>query len=200
MNIYSTLTAKNEPFKPLNGKKVGIYVCGPTVYDFAHLGHGRSAVSFDVIRRYLIYKGYDVTYVSNYTDIDDKMITRAELMKITVKELADKIIPEYAADYGALGIMVPDVQPKATEHVPQMIELIEMLEKKGATYVLDDGVYFDISKFKDYGKLSKQDLDALKSGIRVELKATKRNPQDFVLWKFSKPGEPEWESPWGSLS
>lgn len=198
MHIYNTLTAKKEKFQPLEGKKVGMYICGPTVYDFAHLGHGRSAVSFDIIRRYLIYKGYDVTYVSNYTDIDDKMINRAEIMKITVKELAERIIPEYAKDYDALGIMVPDVLPKATEHVPQMIDLIKMLETNGATYVLDDGVYFDISKFPEYGKLSKQDLDSLKSGARVEIKQSKRNPQDFVLWKFSKPGEPEWQSPWGN--
>lgn len=197
MHFYNTLTAQNEPFVPLKGKKVGIYLCGPTVYDFAHLGHGRSAVSFDVIRRYLIYKGYDVTFVSNYTDIDDKMINRAEIMKITVKELAEKIIPEYVADYASLGIMVPDVLPKATEHVQQMIELIKMLEKKKATYVLDDGVYFDITKFPEYGKLSKQDIEALKSGVRVEVKESKRSPQDFVLWKFSKPGEPEWDSPWG---
>lgn len=197
MHFYNTLTAKKEAFRPMDGKKVGMYVCGPTVYDFAHLGHGRSAVSFDVIRRYLIYKGYDVTFVSNYTDIDDKMINRAEIMKITVRELADRIIPEYAKDYASLGILVPDVLPKATDHVQPMIDLIELLEKKGAVYVLDDGVYFDISKFPDYGKLSKQDLDALRSGARVEVKESKRSPQDFVLWKFSKPGEPEWDSPWG---
>jgi cysteinyl-tRNA synthetase len=197
MYVYNTFSAKKEVFKPLREMKAGMYVCGPTVYDFAHLGHGRSAVSFDVIRRYLIYKGYEVTYVSNFTDIDDKMINRAEMMKISVKELADRIIPEYAKDYKALGILVPDAQPKATEYVPQMIDIIKKLEKNGATYVLDDGVYFDISKFPAYGKLSKQDLDALKSGIRVEVKVSKKNPQDFVLWKFSKPGEPEWESPWG---
>jgi len=198
MHLYNTLNAEKEPLQPLKGKKLGMYLCGPTVYDFAHLGHGRSAVSFDVIRRYLIYKGYDVMFVSNYTDIDDKMINRAEIMKISVKELADRIIPEYVADYAALGIMVPDVLPKATEHVEQMIDLIKKLEKKGAAYVLDDGVYFDITKFPEYGKLSKQDLEALKSGVRVEVKESKRNPQDFVLWKFSKPGEPEWDSPWGS--
>ena len=147
MHFYNTLTAKKEAFRPLDGKKVGMYVCGPTVYDFAHLGHGRSAVSFDVIRRYLIYKGYDVTFVSNYTDIDDKMINRAEIMKITVRELADRIIPEYAKDYASLGILVPDVLPKATDHVQPMIDLIALLEKKNAVYVLDDGVYFDISKF-----------------------------------------------------
>ena len=203
MQVYNTLTAKKELFKPLNGKKVGIYLCGPTVYDLAHLGHGRSAVAFDVIRRYLIYKGYDVTFVSNYTDIDDKMINRAEIIKIAVSELAARIIPEYVADYGALGVMPADITPKATDHIPQIIELLKMLDKKGVTYVLDDGVYFDVTKFPQYGKLSKQDLDALRSGLRVDVKAEKRNPQDFVLWKFFKApkagmqAEPAWDSPWG---
>lgn len=198
MKIFNTLTGKKEEFEPLQKGKVGIYLCGPTVYDFGHLGHGRSAVSFDVIRKYLIYAGYNVTFVTNYTDIDDKMIQRAELMKITVPELAEKIIPEYERDYGSLGIMPGDVQPKATDHVAQMIGIISTLEKKGYTYILDDGVYFDVSKFKDYGKLSKQKLDELKSGARVAVKENKRNPQDFVLWKLSKPGEPTWESPWGA--
>lgn len=197
LNIHNTLTAKKEAFKPLQEGKVGMYVCGPTVYDLGHLGHGRSAVSFDIIRKYLIYKGYKVTYVSNYTDIDDKLIQRAEVKKITVAELAAQIIPEYDRDYASLGIMKPDVQPKATEYVPQMIELIKDLEKKGFTYLLDDGVYFDVTKFKDYGKLSKQKMDKLKAGSRVAVKVGKRNPQDFVLWKFSKPGEPFWESQWG---
>ncbi len=197
MKIYNTLSRKKEVFKPLHEPKIGIYLCGPTVYDYAHLGHGRAAVSFDVIRKYFIYKGYDVTFVSNYTDIDDKLIQRSGIMKITVAELAEKIIPEYVQDYGALGIMPPDVAPKATEHVAQMITLIDILSKKGAAYVLDDGVYFDVKKFLHYGKLSKQNLEELKSGLRVEVNEQKRHPQDFVLWKFSKPGEPAWKSPWG---
>ena len=197
MKVYNTFTAKKETFHARNQKKIGMYVCGPTVYDFAHLGHGRSAVSFDVIRKYFIYKGYSVTFVFNYTDIDDKMINRAELMKISVAELASRIIPEYHKDYDALGVMRPDVEPKATVHVKQMISLISILEKSGNTYVLDDGVYFDISSFPRYGKLSKQKLEELQSGTRVTLKESKRNPQDFVLWKISKPGEPEWGSPWG---
>jgi cysteinyl-tRNA synthetase len=197
MKIYNTMSGKKELFKPLKKDHVGMYVCGPTVYDFGHLGHGRQAVSFDVVRKYLIFKGYKVTFVTNFTDIDDKMIARAEIMKISVPELADKIIPEYKKDYEALGIMSGDVEPKATEHIEKMIKIIGGLEAKGYTYVLDDGVYFDISRFKDYGKLSKQKLDELKSGARVTLKEDKRNPQDFVLWKFSKPGEPRWESPWG---
>jgi|WetSurMetagenome_2_1015567.scaffolds.fasta_scaffold100332_1 cysteinyl-tRNA synthetase len=197
MKIYNTMSGKKEVFQPINDDKVGMYVCGPTVYDFGHLGHGRQAVSFDVIRKYLISKGYKVTFVTNFTDIDDKMISRAEMMKITVPQLADKIIPEYKKDYAALGIMDGDVQPRATEHIRKMIEIIGGLEAKGFTYVIKDGVYFDVSKFKDYGKLSKQKLDELRSGARVELNTEKRNPQDFVLWKFAKPGEPLWESPWG---
>jgi cysteinyl-tRNA synthetase len=198
MQVYNTFTQKKEEFKPVKKNHVGMYVCGPTVYDLGHLGHGRSAVSFDVIRKYFIFKGYTTTFVTNYTDIDDKMITRAELMKITVPELAAKIIPEYAQDYASLGVMAGDVQPKATENIPEMIEIIAQLEQKGHTYVIKgDGVYFDITTFKNYGKLSKQKLDELKSGIRVAVKELKRNPQDFVLWKFSKPGEPLWDSPWG---
>jgi len=198
MQVYNTFTQKKEEFKPVKKNHVGMYVCGPTVYDLGHLGHGRSAVSFDVIRKYLIYKGYVTTFVTNYTDIDDKMINRAEMMKITVPQLAEKIIPEYAKDYESLGVMAGDVQPKATDHVVEMVQIIEMLEQKGHTYVIpDDGVYFDVTTFKKYGKLSKQKLDELKSGARVAVKEGKRNPQDFVLWKFSKPGEPLWPSPWG---
>ncbi len=197
LTIYNTLSAKKEVFRPVNKDQVGMYVCGPTVYDLGHLGHGRSAVSFDVIRKYLIFKGYKVKYVSNYTDIDDKLIQRAEQKKITVAELAAQIMPEYDKDYAALGMMKPDVQPRATEYVDQMIEIIMELDKNGFAYVLNDGVYFDVSKFKDYGKLSKQKLDKLIAGSRVAIKEGKRSQQDFVLWKFSKPGEPTWKSPWG---
>ena len=197
MKIYDTLRAKKVDFEPLNKGKVGIYVCGPTVYDSAHLGHGRSAVSFDVIRKYFIYRGFEVTYVSNYTDIDDKMINRAKLEGITVEELSKKVIPVYAKDYASLGVMVPDMQPLATKHVPEMIKLIHLLEKQGFTYVLDDGVYYEVSKFKEYGKLSKQKLEDLRVGSRVEVKDGKKSPYDFVLWKFKKEGEPSWPSPWG---
>lgn len=197
MNIYNSLTRNKEEFVPLFEGKVGMYVCGPTVYDSAHLGHGRSAVSFDVIRRYLIYKGYEVTYVSNYTDIDDKMIRRASEEKISVKELANKIIPRYEEDYGLLRVMPADIQPLATEYVESMIEMIQSLEESACTYVLDDGVYFDILKFPEYGKLSGNTLDQLQAGARMEVKDSKRNHQDFVLWKFKKEGEPSWNSPWG---
>lgn len=198
MQLYNTLTQKKEHFKPLSDNHVGMYLCGPTVYDLAHLGHGRSAVSFDVIRKYFLYKGYKVTFVTNYTDIDDKMINRANENNISVPQLADKIIPEYQQDYQALGITSGDVQPKATETIPEMIEIIKGLEAKGHTYQISDGVYFDVSTFADYGKLSKQNLEELRSGARVSVNEEKRHPQDFVLWKFSKPGEPSWDSPWGS--
>ncbi|MBI2634818.1 cysteine--tRNA ligase [Candidatus Peregrinibacteria bacterium] len=197
IQIFNTKSGKKEKFKPLKNGCAGMYVCGPTVYDSAHLGHGRSAVSFDVIRRYFVYRGYNVKFVSNYTDIDDKMINRAHEEGIEVSELAEKIVPEYERDYGALGVMKPDIQPKATEHIEEMVEIIKKLEDGGYTYVLDDGVYFDVNKFAAYGELSGQNLENLKMGARVEVKESKRNPYDFVLWKFKKEGEPFWASPWG---
>lgn len=197
MKIFDTKSGKKVEFEPRISGQVGMYVCGPTVYDHGHLGHGRSAVSFDVIRRYFEYKGYKVKFVSNYTDIDDKMINRANEEGVSVENLAERIIPEYEADYGALGIRRPDVQPKATEHIPEIIEMVKRLEAAGATYVLDDGVYFDVSKFEAYGELSGQKLEELQMGARVDVKESKRNPYDFVLWKFKKDGEPFWPSPWG---
>ncbi|MEK7529068.1 MAG: class I tRNA ligase family protein, partial [Patescibacteria group bacterium] len=152
MKIENTLTGKKEEFN--SSGKVGMYVCGPTVYDVGHIGHARSAVSFDIVRRYLRYKGLEVTYVSNYTDVDDKMIKRAKEEGITEVELAAKIIPEYEKDYGALGVLPPDRQPRATEYIPQMVALIEKLMEKGVAYETDDGIYFEVKKSKDYGKLS----------------------------------------------
>ncbi len=197
MKIFNSLSNRKEDFVPLVAGKVGMYVCGPTVYDNGHLGHGRSAVSFDVIRKYLIYKGFEVKFVTNFTDIDDKMINRAEIMKLSVKELAEKIMPEYDKDYSELGVMKGDFQPKATEYIDHIVNLIQALEQNNCTYGISDGIYFDVTRFEGYGKLSKQNLDDLRSGARVELNREKRNPQDFVLWKFAKPGEPKWESPWG---
>ncbi len=197
MKIHNTLSKKKELFTPIHPNEVRMYVCGPTVYDYAHLGHGRSAVSFDIIRRYFIYKGFKVTYVSNYTDIEDKMIERAKLEGITVKELAEKIIPHYAQDYGRLNILPPDRTPRATEFIKEMIELIATLREKKYAYDLEDGVYFDIAKDTEYGKLSGQKLEELQMGIRIKTKTGKRNPADFVLWKFEKPGEPAWDSPFG---
>ena len=197
MKIYDSKTGRKIDFEPLKEGVVSMYVCGPTVYDKAHLGHGRSAVAFDVIRRYFEYKECDVNFVSNYTDIDDKMINRAKEEGIEVSELAEKIIPEYEKDYGALGVKVPVAQPKATDYIKEIIELIEKLEEKGFTYVLEDGVYYDVTKFPGYGELSGQNLEDLKMGARVDVNEAKRNPYDFVLWKFKKEGEPAWESPWG---
>jgi len=198
MKIFDTASGGLEE---LDQKEISMYVCGPTVYDLAHLGHGRSAVAFDVIRRYFLYKGWKVRFVSNYTDIDDKMIKRASEEGISVKELTNKVIPEYEKDYGDLKVMVPTVQPKATEHINEMVEIIEKLEEAGNTYVIEgDGVYFDVSSWPDYGKFSGQDLDELQMGARVDVKVEKRNPQDFALWKFEKdePYDDYWNSPWGS--
>lgn len=188
----------DKEFRPLEKGKVKMYVCGPTVYDVAHLGHGRSAVAFDVIRKYFEYKSFNVTYVSNYTDVDDKMINRAREEGITVKELALKIIPEVEKDYLALGIKKPDIQPRATEYIEAIIDLIKKLEAKGFTYLLDDGVYYDVSKFPEYGDFSGQTLADLQAGARVEVDERKKNPYDFALWKLKKEDdEPSWPSPWG---
>ncbi|MFC1810771.1 cysteine--tRNA ligase [Patescibacteria group bacterium] len=197
MKIYNTLTGKKEEFIPQNKDEITFYLCGPTVYDYGHIGNGRSATSFDIIRRYLIYRGYNVKYASNYTDIDDKMINRANEKGISVKELADTVIKYFEKDYADLKIMDPDIQPKATEHIKDIVEIIKKLDEKGATYELEDGIYFDISKFPEYGKLSKQKIDELQMGARVKVNDNKKNPQDFALWKKEKPGEPSWDSPWG---
>ncbi len=197
IKIYNTLTRQKEEFKPIKKDEVSFYLCGPTVYDSAHLGHGRSAVAFDIIRRYLIYKGYNVQFVTNYTDIDDKMINRAKEKALTVKELSEKVIPMYKRDYDKLKIMEPDVKPKATEYINHIIDLIKKLEEADATYEISDGVYFDITKFPEYGKLSNQKLEELQMGARVEVNEAKKNPQDFALWKKEKPGEPSWDGPWG---
>jgi len=193
LKLYNTLTRRKEIFKPVKKDSVGIYVCGPTVNDVPHLGHARSQISFDILRRYLSFIGYKVKFVSNITDIEDKIINKAKELGITIKQLTTKNEKEHLQDYNALGIKKPDVQPRATEYVKEMINLIKNLEKKGYTYKEDDGIYFDISKFKDYGKLSKQNIENLETGKRV----TGKKKNDFVLWKFSKKGEPSWKSPWG---
>lgn len=195
MQIYDSLSGEKINYEP--PAKIKMYVCGPTVYDHAHLGHGRSAIVFDLVRRYFEFLGHEVEFVSNFTDIDDKMITRAAEQKISVAELAEKIIPEYQKDYALLGIKSPTKAPKATEFVEEMVELIKQLEEKGYTYEISDGVYFDVSKFAEYGKLSHQKLDELNAGARVDENKEKRNHQDFVLWKLKKEGEPAWPSPWG---
>jgi cysteinyl-tRNA synthetase len=199
LKVYNTLTNQLEPFKPVEEGKVKMYLCGPTVYDNGHLGHGRSSVAFDIIRRYLeyVYGDENVVFVTNYTDIDDKMINRANEEGISVKELADRIIPEYEADYGALGVKPATIQTLATEYIEQMIEIVETLVKSGHAYELDDGIYFEVDKFEEYGKLSNQKREELQVGARIEADDKKRHPHDFVLWKKEKPGEPSWDSPWG---
>ncbi|MBU1446516.1 cysteine--tRNA ligase [Patescibacteria group bacterium] len=197
MHIYNTLTRRKEEFKPINEGKVNFYLCGPTVYDKAHLGHGRSATAFDIVRRYFIYRKFDVNFVSNYTDIDDKMINRANERGISVQELADEIIPMYKEDYARLKIMEATTHPKATEYIGAILNLITDLKEKNAVYELEDGMYFDIKKFPQYGKLSGQNLEDLQMGARVAVNEKKKNPQDFAVWKKAKPGEPAWDSPWG---
>lgn len=197
MRVFNTVTRKKEDFVPVNGNKVGIYACGPTVYDYFHIGNARIFIVFDVIRRYLQWRGYDVTFVQNFTDIDDKMIKRAAELGITVEELADRYIQAYFEDVQALGVRPADVHPRATEHIQEMIVLIEDLIAKGMAYNVDGNVYFHTPAFHSYGELSQQPLEDLVAGARVEVDERKRHPLDFVLWKKQKPGEPAWESPWG---
>jgi len=197
VKIYNTLTRRKEEFIPLNGNKITIYACGPTVYDFFHVGNARVFITFDAVRRYLKYRGYDVKFVQNFTDIDDKMIKRANEEGITVKELGDRFIEEYFKDADALNIKRADVHPRATDHIRDIVEFIKVLIEKGYAYVVDGDVYFSARSFPGYGKLSGQKLEELEAGARVEPGEKKRDPLDFALWKAKKPGEPAWPSPWG---
>jgi cysteinyl-tRNA synthetase len=197
LRIYNTMTGKKEEFIPLHDRKIGMYVCGVTVYDLCHIGHGRSAIVFDAIYRYLKYRGYEVTFVRNFTDIDDKIIKRANEQGVEWKAIAEKYIDEFNVDMGKFGLEKPKFEPKATEHIPEMIQLISTLMKKGYAYQGGGDVFFSVEKFKEYGKLSKRNLDEMQAGARVEIDEKKQNPLDFALWKASKPGEPSWESPWG---
>jgi len=197
LKIYNTLTRKKEEFIPIKKGEVGMYVCGPTVYNFIHIGNARPFIIFEVVRRYLKFKGYKVKYIQNSTDIDDKMINNARKLNVTVSELAEKFIKEYFIDADSLNIGRADIHPRATEHIKEIIELVKGLEEKGCAYVIDGDVFFDVSKFNGYGKLSGQDIEELKSGARVEVDERKREAIDFALWKKSKEGEPSWESPWG---
>lgn len=197
MRVFNTLTGKKEEFIPLDDRKVRMYVCGVTVYDYCHVGHARSAVVFDVIRRYLRYRGYDVTFVRNFTDIDDKIIKKANEEGIPWHEVARKYTEEFYRDMDALGVERADIEPKATEYINEMIEVIKTLIEKGHAYVVNGDVYFSVSSFPEYGKLSKRDRSSMLAGARVEIDERKRDPMDFALWKASKPGEPSWPSPWG---
>ncbi|MDD4188843.1 MAG: class I tRNA ligase family protein, partial [Eubacteriales bacterium] len=188
MRLYNTLTRKKEDFVPLEENKVRMYSCGPTVYNFFHIGNARPFIIFDVLRRYLEYRGFEVEFVQNFTDIDDKMIMNAAAEGITVCEMADRYIKEYYEDAKGLGIRNADVHPRATENIGAIIELIKKLEEKGFAYVAGGDVYFDTEKFSEYGKLSGQNLNDLESGARINVSENKRNPMDFVLWKAQKPG------------
>ena len=198
MKIYNTLTTKKEEFMPANPPNVGMYACGVTVYDYCHIGHARSAIVFDVIRRYLKYKGYDVTYVRNFTDIDDKIIKRSQEEGLAWNEVAKKYTEEYYRDMEELGVEKADIEPKATEYIAEMIDIVRRLIDRGYAYDADGDVYFAVGKFPDYGKLSKRQIDDMLAGARIEVDEKKRNPLDFALWKKSKEGEPFWESPWGA--
>lgn len=197
IRVYNSLSRKKEEFVPAKGKKVGMYVCGPTVYDYFHIGNARIFIIFDVIRRYLCWRGYDVTFVQNFTDIDDKMIKRAGELGIPVSELAERYIEAYFADAEALGVRRADYHPRATEHIPEIIEIIDKLLAGGLAYNLDGDIYFHTPAFAGYGRLSHQPLDELVAGARIEVDRRKKHPLDFALWKKQKPGEPAWESPWG---
>ncbi|PRX26184.1 cysteinyl-tRNA synthetase [Orenia metallireducens] len=198
LKVYNSLSGEKEIFKTLEDKKVKIYSCGPTVYDYFHIGNARAFMVPDIIKRYLTYKGYDVLHVMNFTDIDDKMINRANEEGISVQELANRFITAFFEDIERLNIRKADIYPKATEHIDDMIEMVNRLVEDGFAYESNGDVYFRVSKFSEYGKLSKKNLDDLVAGARVEVSDKKENPLDFVLWKASKDGEPSWESPWGA--
>ncbi|HET7674775.1 MAG TPA: cysteine--tRNA ligase [Gammaproteobacteria bacterium] len=198
MQIYNSLTRKKEEFRPLRPGKVRMYVCGLTVYDYMHMGHARMLVVFDTVARYLRARGYELTYVRNITDIDDKIIRRAAENGETVGELTQRMIEVTHADEAALGVLRPDMEPRATQAIDKMIAMIERLVASGYAYTADNGdVYYAVGRFADYGKLSGKKVDELRAGARVEVGEAKRDPVDFVLWKAAKPGEPSWPSPWG---
>jgi cysteinyl-tRNA synthetase len=198
LNIYNTLSRQKEAFKPIEEGKVKMYVCGMTVYDLCHVGHARVMVVFDVVTRYLRAQGYDVTYIRNITDIDDKIIARANENGETIQSLTERFIKEMHQDADALGVLRPDQEPKATESMVEIITMIETLIGNGYAYASDNGdVYYDVSKFDEYGKLSGRHIDELRAGERVEVNEAKDDPLDFVLWKAAKPEEPAWNSPWG---
>ncbi len=195
--IFNTATRKKEIFKPIKEGAVGIYVCGITAYDVCHIGHARAAVVFDVVVRYLRARGYHVTYVKNFTDIDDKIIDRANSEGVSITEISERYIQAHDEDMAALGVVTPTIVPRATEHMKEMIDLIKSLEDKGFAYCVDGDVYFSISHYKQYGGLSGRNLEEMMAGARVDVNDKKKNPLDFALWKNSKTGEPFWESPWG---
>ncbi|MFS7243083.1 cysteine--tRNA ligase [Serratia proteamaculans] len=199
LKIFNTLSRQKEEFKPIHAGKVGMYVCGVTIYDLCHIGHGRTFVAFDVVARYLRYLGYSLNYVRNVTDVDDKIIRRATENGESCDQLTTRMLAEMHADFDSLLIERPDIEPRATQHIAEIIEITQRLIDRDHAYVASNGdVMFSIDSDPQYGLLSRQDLDQLQAGARVEIDDVKRNPMDFVLWKMSKPGEPSWESPWGA--
>jgi len=197
LKVYNTLSGKKEEFSPLKEGEVRMYVCGSTVYNSSHVGHARSFLTFDVIYRYLKFLGFRVTLVRNFTDVDDKIIQRAKEERVAAGAIAARYIEEFNRDCSALGLLRATHEPKATEHIPEMISLIQRLMEKGAAYRIDGDVFFQVDRFAGYGKLSRRKLEELEAGARVEVDERKRSPMDFALWKASKEGEPFWESPWG---
>ena len=197
LRILNSLSRRKEEFTPLRAGEAGVYVCGVTVYDLSHVGHARSAIVFDVVNRYLRWKGLRVTFVKNFTDVDDKIIKRAAEEGVAAAVVSERYVAEYRRDMASLNILPPDVEPKATEHIPDMVALIERLIKNGVAYVVDGDVYFEVRRFPPYGALSGKNIEELEAGARVDVDERKRDPLDFALWKAAKPGEPSWASPWG---
>jgi cysteinyl-tRNA synthetase len=197
LKILNSLTGEKESFVPLTAGHVRMYVCGVTVYDSAHLGHCRFLLTFDVIYRYLRFRGLDVTYVRNFTDVDDKIIRRAQEEQVSCDAITERYIAEFERDSEALGLLKPTLEPRATGHIAEIIEMIQRLESRGLAYSIDGDVFYSVGSFPEYGKLSGKKTDELEAGARVEVDERKRSPLDFALWKSSKPGEPTWDSPWG---
>lgn len=197
MKLFNTMTMSKEDFVPIEEGKVRMYACGPTVYNYIHVGNARPIIMFDVLRRYLEYRGYEVTFVQNFTDVDDKIIKRANEEGVSSGEISEKYIAEYFADCRGLGVREATIHPRATENIDQIIEIISSLIEKGFAYEKDGDVYYRTLKFREYGKLSHQPLEELQAGARIDVADVKENPMDFALWKAAKPGEPFWDSPWG---
>ena len=197
MKLFNSMSMQKEEFKPIEEGKVRMYACGPTVYNYIHVGNARPLIMFDVLRRYLEYRGYEVTFVQNFTDVDDKIIKRANEESISSKEVAEKYIGEYYKDVSGLGVREATIHPKATENIEQIINMVKTLMEKGYAYEVNGDVYYRTTKFGGYGKLSHQPLEELQAGARIDVADIKENPMDFALWKAAKPDEPYWESPWG---
>jgi cysteinyl-tRNA synthetase len=197
LRVYNTLTGNKDRFEPLVPGKVRMYVCGVTVYDYCHIGHARSALVFDVLRRYLEYSGFVVEFAKNFTDVDDKIIKRAHEQAVSCEQITGRYIQAYYEDMEKLGVRRATLEPRATEHIADIVALVEKLIQKGMAYCVEEDVYFQVDRYPAYGRLSKRNLDDLQAGARVDVDQRKRHPMDFALWKSSKPGEPSWDSPWG---